>query len=613
MRILCIALCLLNSIPEVYSQLVPSAGAHLNYNQVMFEHPAVQGASAYLIQISSDTTDINFKRPFAEVQDSFPATIVSHLKFGTNYIWRYVAIVKGQKTAWSAPSAFCIDEDPFAVGKAVRLHILKNDSLKNEGGLVAVDNLHGIFDRNGNVVWFFPGFIKGPRKDVGTDDLFLNTAGTITMLGGQNAAEFNLEGNQLWTNPPVPPQDKTLAPLGGFYHHDLKRLPNSHYMVISEDFVWKKIPPDFSINKLLSYSDTSTHQEGKTPEGERTLSLLGGWIIKFNNTGAYVYMNMSKLVEFDKKNNVVWSWRAADNIKDEDIFPAGTDLEAELVRQEPHLNGFCIDANNEFVYISFKNYSRVLKVEKKTGKEVFSWGRKMASGEALEGDTFFRHQHAPVILKDGSLAIFDNSDMRVGDKSCAVRVISQPDKTKHSKIVWQYNCIFEPNIWRNKSARGGNIEEMKNGNFLVCEGGINRIFEITRNKNLVWQAMVEKKTENDTAWKAFPLYRSHYSSSLYPCYFVTQIVSETPAKKSLPVKIKIFNAGTDSDSYTVQLMSASTSFTGPKAPVTIAGRHSAEVTLSPLAGKTAAGEKLQVKITSHNNPDNVRVEEVVMK
>ena len=59
----------------------------------------------------------------------------------------------------------------------------------------------------------------------------------------------------------------------------------------------------------------------------------------------------------------------------------------------------------------------------------------------------------------------------------------------------------------------------QNANLLVCTGSTGRIFEITKSKEIVWDAIVRsKQTGEDTTWKDMPQYRSSWTAGLKRYY-----------------------------------------------------------------------------------------------
>jgi hypothetical protein len=593
------------------AQVKPEPDAELNFNQVMFEHPIVRGASEYHIQITEDTSHHPFNFPVIELKDSFNATIVSNLQFGKSYLWRYCALVKGKRLPWVGPYAFTILPDPNLSGLDLHLRVLQNDSLANAGGLVVIDGLHSIYDRNGKLVWFFPSFNAGYRRETGTDDLRIEKAGTVTTLGGQNGMEFDLTGKRLWVTP-VKMKNKTLSSFGPFYNHELIRLLNGHYMLIGLDYGWKRLPDEYSLARQINWTDSARRKPISLGDSTMALTLTGGYLIRKDSGSNYALMNMAQIYEYDKKDNLVWAWHARDYLKDEDIFPKGGILDSQEVEQEPHMNGFSMDEKNEYIYVSFRNLNRIVKVEKRTGQVVYSWGEKRASGQAVDGADFFRQQHAPVILKNGNILLFNDGDMKEKDVPSSVEIISQPTATEHSKIVWQYDCIFDSVMANNKSSRAGNAELLPNNDVLVCMGAMPRVFEVTMDKKVVWSSIVEKDTSSKRETMAHALYRAHFTSSLYPCYFTITTDRDTLTSSNKQLTLHIYNDGTENDSYKILVSSGSNSSGEKIATGIVASRHSASFVISPKV-PPAEGEKIIISVRSDNNTDNRRLANVFYK
>ncbi len=413
-------------------QVKPLPGAELNYNQIMLEHPVIRGSSAYIMQVIYDSTGSSFNRPLLVLQDSFNASVVSGLSFGKSYLWRYRSISNNAASEWMGPYSFSILPDPYLIHQKLRLHIVQNDSSCSSGGLIIVDGFHCIFDRSGDLVWFLPP-TKMPFGGLPeTEDLNVTRAGTITALGNENGFEVDLTGRLIWKTP-FKTKSKPLIPFGDFYNHDLKRLPNNHYMVIGRDNRWKKLPDEYNITKIPYLGDSTNWHPIQFDDGTSATEMARGYYLRKDSGGYDLLLNMGDIVEYDKNDTVVWRWSANDYLKTEDIFPKNEHLNPGIKDQDPHLNGFSVDAKNEYVYASFRKLDRIVKIEKKTGKVIYSWGAKMSSGEAKDGANFFHKQHAPVIANNGNIVLFNNADMTNHVEPSGVVEFSQPSTDNPSK------------------------------------------------------------------------------------------------------------------------------------------------------------------------------------
>jgi len=564
----------------------------------MFEYEPVTGASVYKIQLTDDTTDINFNHPMLDLQDSATATLVSNLVFGRKYLWRYAGIVTGRQQEWRGPFNFEIDMDSFVNRKIVDLVVDLNDTTANARGLIINDATHTIVDRTGKLVWYLPGVnwfykltqwsksingISTTTKSVAitpaVSDLRLTPFGTVTYLTDSSASEHTLDGQLLWKAP----NDGKVSGMGGeSYNHDFKRLPNGNYAVLGNK-LWRKLPP---------YTDTLAV---KKKYFERS-TFLGQ---------EYAKVEFGTVIEYDKQGNIVWSWCSDSYFDNDPMQPVIGNSETDY-ELKAHVNAFSIDRKNEFAYLGFRDVSRIVKVEKSTGKVVDSWGLKLPSGWAQHAVNMHM-QHDANILDDGNLAIFNNNDYPGRDSTPVVIVISPKDS---GKIIWQFDCSFD-SLNKRATRNGGNVDQLNNGNFLVCLGNVDRIIEVTRDKKIVWQGSVHTK-EFQGATYSHRLYRAHYVSSLYPCYFTMQIYEDTLRSKAPAINIRIFNKGSESDSYEVKVTSKSGKFNQQFDSGILSPNHS--VTCAIKRDKHMKKyDFLFVNVTSKTNPDFVRKVTVEIK
>ena len=576
-----------------HAQILPQPGSKLNYNQIMFEYEKIKGAHVYVVQVVEGTSMDAFNHISAEQKDSATATRTDNLKFGKTYQWRYAGITGNEKPIWHGPYSFEIVKDSMTEKHLLKLVVTENDSAKNAGGLIINDASHTIVDRHGRLVWYLPTIkwnfsITEPTKTVngiliktksiaispGVTDLRLTPFGTITCLADSDVAERDLNGNVLWR----PPHNSKVSGFGGeSYNHDFKRLPNGHYMILGNE-LWQKLP-----------SGSSDTIPAKKRFGDREL---------FNGM-EYAKVEYGTVIEYDKQGNVVWSWNSQNYFEHDPLRPRIRNQRIEYPLK-PHINAFSVDDKNEFVYVGFRDISRIVKVEKSTGKVVDSWGLRLYLGGAKHS-VELHQQHDANILNDGNIAVFNSNDYPGSDSIPGVLIISQqPDS---GKIVWRYDCELD-SVGRRANRNGGNVDQLKNGNLLVCTGTSDRIFEITKDKKIVWQMDV-KSTSKDSVPYAYRLYRAHYTSSLYPNYFVFVTDKDTVSKLAPGFNIRLFNKGSENDSYDVKISSTSGQFNKQLSTDALAPNRSATFNIQP-GEYLKEGDRMGVIISSRTNPDNIR-------
>lgn len=566
---------------------IPKPGAILNYTQVMFEYPALKGADVYVLQLTETATDPNFDHCLVERKDSANATMIEGLEFGKKYQWRYAGIAKGQRTTWNGPFRFEIESNKVFDQNLVNLVVTKNDSAHHQGGLILNDCTHNITDRNGKMVWYLQkvdwhGTLAQKTIEMKPQifDLRLTAYGNITYLADSVAIESDLEGNHLWK---APNDSKVSGLKGESYNHDFKRLPNGHYMVLGNE-LWRKLP---------EYHDTALIKK-KYPNRQVV------------NGEEYGGVEFGTVIEYDKKGRLIWSWNSQDYFDPNPLKPWPLDVQSGW-EEFAHINAFSTDSKNEAVYVGFRNISRIVKVDKKTNKVVDSWGQHLANSET-RNLVAIRRQHDANMINDSTLAIFNSNDLPGYDSFSRVLLISTKP-SDNGRVVWSFDCNLD-SLDHHASRNGGNVDLLPNGNLLVCMGNMNRIFEVTKQKKIVWQEAIQTTGKSGDMF-FHRLYRSHYISSLYPCYFAFKVIEDTVSERSPRFHVKIFNKGSEADSYIAQVTTATGNIIAEFKAGPVEANRSKQIELT--SGRSLhAGDKIEVEVISKTNPDFKRKAQVII-
>lgn len=178
-------------------------------------------------------------------------------------------------------------------------------------------------------------------------------------------------------------------------------------------------------------------------------------------------MHADYLVELTKAGELVWEWRAWEHLDpEENGIVAAQDHRSEWT----HANTVA-ELPDGRIMLSFRNISTVLILNKASGEIVWKLGAPPLA-----------QQHAPNMLANGNILIFDNGTHRLDHPIPHSRVIEVDPATK--EIVWSYqegyvSQFFSPFI--------SNAQRLPNGNTLICEGSFGRLFEVTRAGEVVWE------------------------------------------------------------------------------------------------------------------------------
>ncbi|HVA23860.1 MAG TPA: aryl-sulfate sulfotransferase [Chloroflexota bacterium] len=179
-------------------------------------------------------------------------------------------------------------------------------------------------------------------------------------------------------------------------------------------------------------------------------------------------MNGDYLVEMTSVGETVWEWRAWEHMAPEDYpIPSPSDERSEWT----HANTVS-ELPDGNLLLSFRNTSNVVCVNRQTA--AIEW---RLDPPPLAG------QHAPNLLSNGNILLFDNGPFRVDSGAQPFSRVLEIDPAS-KEIVWQYQD-GAPHFFF--SGRISNAQRLPNGNTLVNEGVFGRFFEVTPDGDVVWE------------------------------------------------------------------------------------------------------------------------------
>jgi hypothetical protein len=259
----------------------------------------------------------------------------------------------------------------------------------------------------------------------------------------------------------------------------LSRFPFKAGVVLEADWngkvLWEVRHPDHHhYGILLRNGNVLLHCMGQVP-GDIARRVSGGMVEGNMQSGAYAAradadagkMFSDYLAEVTRTGQTVWEWRTWDHLD-----PV-TDGIAEI--QAPrtlwaHGNSLQELPDGD-ILASFRPTSTVARISRKTGKILWKLGPPMVAG-----------QHAPTLLANGNVLIFDNGVHRLDDSMPYSRVIEVDPAT--NQIVWKYQ---DKPAWNFFSPRMGLAQRLPNGNTLITESSFGRFFEVTSQGEIVWE------------------------------------------------------------------------------------------------------------------------------
>lgn len=258
------------------------------------------------------------------------------------------------------------------------------------------------------------------------------------------------------------------------------------------NIVWQKETPYQHHDFQVTEKDTiiyAAHNKNSILPYDYAKKLGGG----IRNTEYEGKIWGDAVIEIDRKGEVLWEWIAHEHLDPEidSICPL------ETRAKWPVINSLwiCQDGN---ILLSLRVSNEVIKVEYKTGKILKRYGK----------DKIY-HQHDARELKNGNIIVFDNGNHRPNYNPSYSRVIEINSVT--DEIEWEYKGNPPSDFY---SAVAGANERLSNGNTLICDSQLGRIFEVTKEKQIVWEYVSPFRNENEGSNTNF-VWRAHRYSCDY--------------------------------------------------------------------------------------------------
>ena len=188
-------------------------------------------------------------------------------------------------------------------------------------------------------------------------------------------------------------------------------------------------------------------------------------------------MGCDSLVEIDPSGNTVWEWHAYDHLDINRYCPlcgAGDWMHANTVQELPEniLGAEDSRFKKGNILINARNHDMIYIIDKETKEVVWAWG-----------DGVLDHPHQPTMLENGTIVLFDNG-MHRRSKS---RILEIDPVIK--EIIW---CYMPGQHFYSAGSSG--VQKLPNGNVLIREADGRRIFEVTPEKEIVWEFVTETKS-----------------------------------------------------------------------------------------------------------------------
>lgn len=297
-------------------------------------------------------------------------------------------------------------------------------------------------------------------------------------LGGNEVHLINLYGQvaHTWTTPYPPGLDSKLTENGTLFHTGKTPGDGDHFI---SNQPWKGGwvgELDWEGNVLWSVEHPMAHHSAELLRNGNVL------LICLEPLPAHVASQVQGgrpgtewrgtmfgdvLIEMTKDGQEVNRWNLWQTLE-----PARHTLTApqEDRTEWTHCNSVVELENGDFL-VSHRTISTISIIDRHSGESTWELGAPPLS-----------HQHAPYVLENGNVLVFDNGTHRVDHYLPFSRVLEIDPATK--EIVWSYQ---DPLLVDFYSPLTANAQRLPNGNTLITEATFGRIFEVTADCEVVWE------------------------------------------------------------------------------------------------------------------------------
>jgi hypothetical protein len=289
-----------------------------------------------------------------------------------------------------------------------------------------------------------------------------------------------------WNMPYPPGLSGYLTEHGTFFYNGrtsednfLNRFPFKGGVVLEADWngkvLWEVHHRDHHHHGiLLRNGNVLLHCMGQVPD-EIARRVKGGMEESNMQSGQYApqreadagKMYSDYLAEVTRAGQTVWEWRTWDHL---DPVADGI-AEIQAPRTLWAQGNSVQELPNGDILASYRPTATVIRISRNTGKILWKLGPPTVSG-----------QHAPTLLANGNILIFDNGAHRLDDSVPYSRAIEINPTT--DEIVWKYQ---DKPTWNFFSPRMGCAQRLPNGNTLITESSFGRFFEVTKEGEIVWE------------------------------------------------------------------------------------------------------------------------------
>ena len=280
---------------------------------------------------------------------------------------------------------------------------------------------------------------------------------------------IDMDGNIMW--------EILGLPINNEESLDFEIMDNGNILFEAEDIIFMLKLPDTILWTIPA--ENCHHSVLKT--SKNTIMYLfaydlpvDGWDLPFRADGIREVNPITGETE--------WEWLTGDHLSTDDYCPHHMEPPGgNPIYDWTHSNTVRFDEEDSAVYLNSRHLDRIVKIDYPSGEILWSMGGGGDFGEGL-----FSHAHDPEFLENGNMLIYDNGNHREPEEYSRAVEIAFDAELGWAHVVWDWPR--EPLFF---DSAMGDANRLPNGNTLITSSHHSRLFEVTRNGELVWELLLD--------------------------------------------------------------------------------------------------------------------------
>ncbi len=259
-------------------------------------------------------------------------------------------------------------------------------------------------------------------------------------------------------------------------HHGFDRLPNGNTAFL----IWEFHSYDEALAKgrdpkCTALSPSGSKGPGWGPDGQ---PLMGIW--------------PDAIIEVTPKGEIAWEWHVWDHIgTGQDQIDINWRLPLSMgymARADwTHWNSIRYNPKTDQYAVNSRDWGEIYIIDRKSGNIVWRYGNPATHGKGKapagyhdDGDQILFGSHDVNWLPNGNISIFNNGTYRPSMNRSSVMEINPRTK----QVVWEFRTR-DPNSFSSDFQSAA--QKLPNGNWLITATNNGHIFEVTQDKEVVWE------------------------------------------------------------------------------------------------------------------------------